>query len=96
MLNIIRAFVALFVSIEMLVTGIIGGVKFQNVEMPEVEVGEYGQYVDPFIGTGGIPWTAGMLSPAATVPFGSVRLGADTSFIGGADIVKTNTSGYYN
>lgn len=95
MLNFIRAFVALFVSIEMLVTGIIGGVKFQNVEMPEVEVGEYGQYVDPFIGTGGIPWTAGMLSPAATVPFGSVRLGADTSFIGGAYIVKTNTSGYY-
>ena len=95
MLKIIRAFVAIFVSIEMLVTGIIGGVKFQSIEMPEVEVGEYGQYVDPFIGTGGIPWTAGMLSPAATVPFGSVRLGADTSFIGGAYIVKTNTSGYY-
>ena len=36
-----------------------------------------------------------MLSPAASVPFGTVRLGADTSFIGGAYITKTNTSGYY-
>ena len=63
--------------------------------MPEVETGEYTQYVDPFIGTGGTPWAAGMLSPAATVPFGTVRLGPDTSFIGGAYIVKTNTSGYY-
>ncbi len=95
MLKIIRAVVALFVSVEMLVTGIIGGVQFRNIEMPEVELGEYGQYVDPFIGTGGVPWTCGMLSPAATVPFGSVRLGADTCFIGGAYIVKTNNSGYY-
>ncbi len=95
MLNIIRAVVSLIVSAEMLITGIIGGAKFTKIEMPEAETGTYGSYVDPFIGTGGIPWTCGMLSPAATVPFGAVRLGADTSFIGGAYIVKTNTSGYY-
>ena len=95
MLQIIRAFVSVFIAIETLFTGIFGGVLFKKVEMPEIPDGEYGQYVDPFIGTGGIPWTCGMLSPAATVPFGSVRLGPDTCFLGGTYLVKTNTSGYY-
>ncbi len=92
---VIRVFVSLFISIEMVFAGIFNGIMVSSVEMPETVTGEYTQYVDPFIGTGGTPWTAGMLSPAATVPFGTVRLGPDTSFIGGAYIVKTNTSGYY-
>ncbi len=91
----IRIFVALFVSIETMIAGAFSGIIMKSVDMPEIETGEYTQYVDPFIGTGGTPWTAGMLSPAATVPFGTVRLGPDTSFLGGAYIVKTNTSGYY-
>ncbi len=95
MWNIIRVFVALFVSIETLFTGILSGAQFRIVEMPEVSQGEYSQYVDPFIGTGGTPWTCAMLSPAATVPFGCVRLGPDTSFIGGGYLIKMNTSGYY-
>ena len=96
MWSIIRIFVSLFVAVETLITGTIGGVStFKSVDMPEVSAGEYSQYVDPFIGTGGTPWTCGMLSPAATVPFGAVRLGPDTCFVGGAYIVKTNTSGYY-
>lgn len=92
---IIRVFVSLFISIEMVFAGIFNGIMLKPVQMPEAVTGEYTQYVNPFIGTGGTPWTAGMLSPAATVPFGMVRLGPDTSFIGGAYIVKTNTSGYY-
>ena len=91
----IRVFVSMFLSLEMMFSGLFAGVLVKPYEMPETETGEYTQYVDPFVGTGGTPWTAGMLSPAATVPFGSVRLGPDTSFIGGAYIVKTNTSGYY-
>ncbi len=91
----IRIFVSLFITFETMFAGIFNGIPLKGINMPEAEVGEYTQYVDPFIGTGGTPWTAGMLSPAATVPFGAVRLGADTSFIGGAYIVKTNTSGYY-
>ena len=91
----IRVFVSMFLSLEMMFSGLFAGVLVKPYEMPEAETGEYTQYVDPFTGTGGTPWTAGMLSPAATVPFGSVRLGPDTSFIGGAYIVKTNTSGYY-
>ena len=92
---LIRIFVSMFLSLEMMFSGIFAGVMVKPYDMPEAETGEYTQYVDPFIGTGGTPWAAGMLSPAATVPFGSVRLGPDTSFIGGAYIVKTNTSGYY-
>ncbi len=92
---LIRVFVSMFIILETSFAGIFNGIALKPVSMPETETGEYTQYVDPFIGTGGTPWTAGMLSPAATVPFGSVRLGPDTSFIGGAYIVKTNTSGYY-
>lgn len=95
MWHIIRIFVSLFVATETLFTSLFGGVIPKTIEMPEAYVGEYGQYVDPFIGTGGTPWTCGMLSPAATVPFGAVRLGPDTCFAGGAYIVKTNNSGYY-
>jgi len=36
-----------------------------------------------------------MLSPAATVPFGMVRLGPDTSFPGGFVIENMGTAGYY-
>ncbi len=95
MWKIIRAFVAVFVSFETIISGMFAGVTVKNIDMPQVEAGEYTQYVDPFIGTGGTPWTCGMLSPAATVPFGAVRLGPDTSFIGGGYLIKMNTSGYY-
>lgn len=93
---IIRFFVAIFISIETAFTSLFSGtIMPTEIKMPEVETGTYTQYVDPFIGSGGTPWTCGMLSPAACVPFGTVRLGPDTSFAGGAYIIKTNTSGYY-
>ena len=95
MWTVIRAIVSVFVAFETLVAGAFGGVMPKNIEMPEVKAGEFTSYVDPFIGTGGTPWTCGMLSPAATVPFGAVRLGADTSFVGGTYLTKMNTSGYY-
>ena len=92
---IIRILVSAFIVFETAFAGLFNGIAIQPVEMPEPVVGEYTQYVDPFIGTGGTPWACGMLSPAACTPFGAVRLGPDTSFIGGAYIFKTNTSGYY-
>lgn len=95
MWHIIRIFVSVFVAFETLFMSLFGGVVPHSIQMPQVSAGEYSQYVDPFIGTGGTPWTCGMLSPAATVPFGAVRLGPDTCFVGGAYIVKTNNSGYY-
>ncbi len=95
MWKIIRIFVSVFVALETVITGMFAGVEPHRIEMPQVSAGEYGQYVDPFIGTGGTPWTCAMLSPAATVPFGSVRLGPDTCFAGGTYLIKMNTSGYY-
>ncbi|MBQ5592829.1 MAG: GH92 family glycosyl hydrolase [Clostridia bacterium] len=92
---IIRIFVSAIVIFETAFAGLFNGILMKPVEMPEPVTGEYSQYVDPFIGTGGTPWACGMLSPAATVPFGAVRLGPDTSFMGGLYITKMNTSGYY-
>ena len=96
MIQILKMVVIMFLSVEMAFSGLINGITVKtDYDMPEIKAGEYSQYVDSFIGTGGIPWTCGMVNPAACTPFGLVRLGADTSFIGGAYILKTNTSGYY-
>lgn len=96
MFNMLRVFISVFLSLEITFTGLFSGINVKkDYKMPEIQTGEYSKYVDAYIGTGGLPWTCGMLSTAASVPFGLVRLGADTSFIGGAYIVKTNTSGYY-
>lgn len=94
-MKIFRAIISVFLSIQFFFSGI-GAVKPQrNYKMPEPLTGELTQYVDPMVGTGGIPWTCGMLSPAATVPFGAVRLGADTCAAAGKFLIKMNTSGYY-
>ncbi len=95
MMVILRQIVSLFVVWEMLLSAAFSGSSLKCPEMPEAPAGEYGQYVDPFTGTGGIPWTCGMLSPAACAPFGCVRLGPDTAAVGGLYLFKTNTSGYY-
>jgi len=50
--------------------------------------------VNPFIGTGGIPWVCGHNFPGAMTPFGMVRLGPETASI----VTRSralNTSGYY-
>ena len=95
MWKVIRALVSGFIAIETLVGSISNGVSLKSVDMPEPVTGVHTQYVDLFTGTGGTPWTCGMLSPAACAPFGAVRLGPDTAFVGGAFVMKTNTSGYY-
>ena len=95
MWKFIRILVSGFIAIETLIGNIANGIAIKDITMPQVDTGEYTQYVDVFVGTGGTPWTCGMLSPAACAPFGTVRLGPDTSFVGGAFVMKTNTSGYY-
>ena len=94
MLKIIRAVISLFVAVEMIFASLAGGTGIRT-DMPEMKTGELTQYVNPFIGTGGIPWACAMLSPAACVPFGCVRVGPDTCAVGGIAQIKTNTSGYY-
>lgn len=60
----------------------------------EARPGELGAWVNPFVGTGGIPWVCGHNFPGASVPFGAVRLSPDTiSWL--RRTRATNTSGYY-
>lgn len=94
MRNVLRAIISVFLSIELLFGAMFTGAPVRT-EMPDTNAGIYGKYVDAFVGTGGIPWMCGMLSPAACAPFGCVRLGPDTCVLGGIAAVKTNTSGYY-
>lgn len=42
------------------------------------------QWVDPFIGTGGVAWGVGMTYPGPQAPFGMARPGPDTSHLGQA------------
>ena len=93
MLRILRAIVSLFVALELLLGGLVSGGGRGTVARPAT--GGVSDFVDPMIGTGGIPWMCGMLSPAACAPFGCVRFGPDTCAAGGVAAIKTNTSGYY-
>ena len=68
----------------------------QPVTMPDANPGEYGRWVDPFIGTGGIPWACAMLSPGSAAPFGMVRLSPDTVFAGGLNPIPVGYAGYYH
>ena len=57
--------------------------------------GQYGKYVNNFIGTGGFPaWVCGHDFPGATVPFGMVRLSPETVSLY-RSTKALNTSGYY-
>ena len=95
MWKVIRVLVSVFMSAELIFGSVFSGSAFKNNPVPEEMTSEYTQYVNPFIGTGGTPWACAMLSPAATAPFGCVRLGPDTCGVGGLYLFKTNTSGYY-
>ncbi|MBI5091605.1 MAG: glycoside hydrolase family 92 protein [Candidatus Hydrogenedentes bacterium] len=56
--------------------------------------GKMGELVDPFIATGGFSWMCGHDTPAATTPFGMVRLGPDTRSIL-LNETGNNRSGYF-
>jgi predicted alpha-1,2-mannosidase len=60
----------------------------------KVQPTELGKQVNPFIGTGGIPWVCGNNFPGAMVPFGTVRLGPETVSLW-THKRALNTSGYY-
>ena len=94
MRKLLRALISVFLFIEMLFNAVFLGVPVR-VKLPDVPADGCSRYVNAFVGTGGVPWMCGMLSPAACAPFGCVRLGPDTCAAGGLHELKTNTSGYY-
>ncbi len=91
----IKKLVSVVLSLVIFISAAFHGVFPKNVTMPELKPGEYGQWVYPFIGTGGIPWACAMLFPGATTPFGMVRLSPDTTLPGGLSISKLGSAGYY-
>lgn len=96
MWDIFKKIQGVFYSIILFFTSLFAtGELPKTVTMPETQAGQYGQWVDPFIGTGGIPWASAMLFPGATAPYGAVRLSPDTTMIGGAEPIKLGTAGYY-
>lgn len=56
--------------------------------------GELGKWVDPLIGTGGIPWMCANNYPGVSLPFGVVRLSPETVSMLTKDRAL-NKSGYY-
>lgn len=60
---------------------------------PAPQPGPSGCEVNPFIGTGGLPYLCGNDFPGATFPFGMVRLSPDT--VSGIGQKAANSSGYY-
>ncbi len=60
----------------------------------QIQPGELGRRVNPFIGTGGFPWVCAQDFPGAMVPFGMVRLGPETTSML-LHKRALNSSGYY-
>ncbi len=96
MLAIAKKLQGIFLSLTILFSSLFTTGKLpKSIVMPDLKPGVYGQWVDPFIGTGGIPWACAMLFPGATSPFGMVRLSPDTTFPGGINPFTCGTAGYY-
>ena len=101
--RLLKATLWLLLIILVSCTAFVGGLVFKYHRIvgakpgklqTNVKPGELGRWVNPFVGTGGIPWVCGHNFPGAMVPFGMVRLGPETASI----LLRKralNTSGYY-
>jgi len=85
----------LIMAAIMAITGLVFTGQMPISRIPVPETGPLTQYVNPFVGTGSIPWTSGMTNPAACAPFGAVRLGPDTCWPFGFNITNVGTGGYW-
>jgi hypothetical protein len=95
-LLLIKSVLNIIITISIAVSALFSSGELpKKLNMPDIKPGEYGKWVDPFIGTGGLPWTCAMLFPGATMPFGMVRLSPDTCYTSGIEAVKCGTAGFY-
>lgn len=96
MLELIYQIQSLFMAIIIIFTSLfsIGSIP-SSITMPELKAGYFGQWVNPFVGTGGYPWVGGNLFPGALSPFGAVKLSPDTAAINGTVLFNWTTSGYH-
>ncbi len=97
MYAVIRSITSLVMSlVVMLASFFSAGTLPFTTRMPDLEAGEYGQWVNPFVGTGGAPYMSGMTFPGAVSPYGAVKLSPDTSSIGDLKIITSWATGGYN
>ena len=86
MFAVIRKIMTLLTSFIVIIVSLFSVGEFSpSVEMPALNAGELGQYVDPFTGTGGTPYMSGMTFPGAATPYGAVKLSPDTGIVGGIE-----------
>ncbi|MCL2513340.1 MAG: GH92 family glycosyl hydrolase, partial [Oscillospiraceae bacterium] len=96
MVAILKYFQIIFLSVIIIFSSLFSiGDMPKKVDMPELQAGELGQWVDPFIGTGGLPWTCSMLFPGPAAPFGAVKLSPDNTDIAGINLIPMSTAGYH-
>ena len=76
-------------------TGLLFTGQMPIARIPVPETGPLTQYVNPFVGTGSVPWNSGMTNPGACAPFGAVRLSPDTCLPFGLNIDRVGTGGYW-
>ena len=104
MWRFIKWFLGILGSLVLIVALFIGGAwwKYRSfVDAPRLAVPSTiaKQYplsskVNPFIGTGGVPWTCAHNFPGVSLPFGMMRLSPETSSMF-TDDKGLNTSGYF-
>ena len=96
MSSIFHTLASLIMAGIMSFTGLLFTGQMPIARIPVPEAGPLTQYVNPFVGTGSIPWNSGMTSPGAAAPFGAVRLSPDTCWPFGLNSDRIGTGGYYN
>lgn len=104
MLRFVKIFFAIAGVIILLIALLISGFwwKYRSfVDTPRKEIPQhlFQDYpiscrVNPFIGTGGVPWTCAYNFPGASLPFGMMRLSPETASMLTND-KALNTSGYF-
>ena len=94
-MSIFHKLADLIMAAIMAVTGFLFTGQMPIAKMPAPEIGPLTQYVNPFVGSGALPWASGMTNPGAAAPFGAVRLAPDTCWPFGLNITNVGTGGYW-
>lgn len=96
--TILKRIQSLLISFAALSASIFSGgaaLTPEEFEPRAAEAGDYCRFVDPFIGTGGVPWCSGNVFPGAFYPFGSVKLSPDACLFNGKRLFGWGTAAYY-
>jgi len=94
-MSIFHKLADLIMAAIMMVTGFLFTGQMPPGKLSAPATGPLTQYVNPFVGTGALPWCCGMTNPGAAAPFGAVRLAPDTCWPFGINITNVGTGGYW-